>query len=257
MELFIQAAILVFTYMTLFFVAATIKKNNSIVDFGWGLGFVIIAVYSLAAGGNFNNRTILITILVAAWGLRLFYHILQRNIGKPEDFRYAAWREEWGKWVVPRAFLQIFLLQGVIMLVIAYPIILNNTSSSASIGVFEIIGLFVWLLGYFFEVVGDKQLKDFLKTRKTKGKIMQTGLWKYTRHPNYFGEATMWWGIFLICLRSASGIFGIISPILITLMLLFVSGVPMLEKHYKDNQEFQEYAARTSMFIPWVPKKKN
>ncbi len=255
MNLYVQSALLIGVYMTLFFLVATFIKNNSIVDFGWGIGFVVVAFFSLLFGGNINGRTLLVTVLVTAWGLRLFYHILRRNWGKPEDFRYAAWRKEWGKWLIPRAFLQVFMLQGLIMWIIAYPIVWNNTTANGNIGLIELAGLTVWLIGYFFEVVGDQQLRDFKASAKAKGSILQTGLWKYTRHPNYFGEATMWWGIFIICLPSASGLIGIISPAVITYMLLFVSGVPMLEKHYKDNLAFQEYAARTSVFVPWFPKK--
>ena len=142
------------------------------------------------------------------------------------------------------------------MIIIAYPIILNNDTASGSLGILEIIGLAIWIVGFIFESFGDKQLKDFISDKKNKGLIMKEGLWKYTRHPNYFGEATMWWGIFIISFSSKSGIIGIISPMIITLMLLFVSGVPMLEKHYKDNKEFQEYAKVTSKFLPWLPKKK-
>jgi steroid 5-alpha reductase family enzyme len=255
MDLYVQSIILVFIYMTLFFVVAQIKKNNSIVDMAWGIGFVMIAVYTLFIGGNYNPSSIIVTTLVCIWGIRLFYHILKRNLGKSEDFRYAAWRKEWGKWVVPRAFLQVFMLQGVIMLVIAYPIIMNNATTVASLGALEIIGLAIWIVGFIFEALGDKQLKDFIADKTNKGHIMKKGLWKYTRHPNYFGEATMWWGIFIISIPSSSGLMGIVSPIMITLMLLFVSGVPMLEKHYKDNKEFQEYAKVTSIFVPWFPRK--
>lgn len=257
MNLYFQSAVLVFIYMTLFFIVAQIKKNNSIVDIGWGIGFVIIAFYTLYINGNYNPRSILVTALVVIWGMRLFYHILKRNLGKSEDFRYAAWRKEWGKWLVPRAFFQVFMLQGAIMLVVAYPIIMNNDRSIGSLGYGEIIGLGIWIVGFIFEALGDKQLKEFIADKKNKGKIMKEGLWKYTRHPNYFGEATMWWGIFIISFSSKSGIYGIISPITITLMLLYVSGVPMLEEHYKDNKEFQDYAKVTSKFIPWCTKKKN
>jgi steroid 5-alpha reductase family enzyme len=255
MNIYLQSVGLVFVYMTIFFIAAQVKKNNSIVDMAWGIGFVIIAIYTLFIGGNYNFSSVIITTLVFIWGMRLFYHILKRNLGKPEDFRYAAWRKEWGKWVVPRAFLQVFMLQGVIMLIIAYPIIMNNATVKGSLGALEIIGILIWIVGFIFEALGDKQLKDFISDKRNKGHIMKEGLWKYTRHPNYFGEATMWWGIFIISIPSNSGILGIISPITITLMLLFVSGVPMLEKHYKDNKEFQEYAKVTSKFVPWFPKK--
>ena len=255
MNLYLQSIGVVFIYMTLFFIVAQIVKNNSIVDMGWGLGFVVIAVYTLVISGNYNSRAIIVTVLVSIWGLRLFYHILKRNLGKPEDFRYVAMRKSWGKWVIPKSFLRVFMLQGALMLVIAYPIIMNNTTDNGSLTILEIIGLAIWIVGFIFEALGDKQLRDFISDKKNKGHIMKDGLWKYTRHPNYFGEATMWWGIFIISLKSESGIVGIISPIFITLLLLYVSGVPMLEKHYKDNKEFQDYAKYTSIFIPLVPKK--
>ena len=196
------------------------------------------------------------TGLVTVWGLRLFYHIIKRNWGKPEDFRYANWREEWGKFVVIRAFFQVFMLQGFVMTLVAVPILLVNVSPDTGFGLLEFIGLAVWLKGFFFEAVGDKQLADFLRVPENRGKVLQTGLWRYTRHPNYFGEATMWWGLFVIGLSVQNGIFGIISPLVITNLLLFVSGVPMLEKKMMDNPAFVEYAKVTSVFVPWFPKVK-
>ncbi|MCB2301001.1 DUF1295 domain-containing protein [Clostridium tagluense] len=255
MDLYLQSIGVIFVYMTVFFIVAQIVKNNSIVDMGWGLGFVVIAVYTLLTSGNYNFRSVIVTVLVFVWGMRLFYHILKRNLGKPEDFRYVAMRKKWGKLIIVMGFLQVFMLQGALMLVIAYPIIMNNATDTGSLGLLEIIGVVIWIVGFAFEALGDKQLKDFISDKKNKGHIMKWGLWKYTRHPNYFGEATMWWGIFIISLSSRSGIAGIISPILITLLLLFVSGVPMLEKHYKDNKEFQDYSKYTNIFVPWVPKK--
>jgi steroid 5-alpha reductase family enzyme len=253
-DLFYQSVVLVFIYMTIFFIAAQMKKDNSIVDMGWGFGFVVIAVYTLIASSNYSVSSIIVTLLVCIWGIRLTYHIFKRNAGKPEDYRYAKWRKEWGKWLVPRAFLQIFMLQGALMLVIAYPVIMNNASNKVGFGALETVGLAIWIVGFIFESLGDKQLKDFIAKRKNKALVMKEGLWKYTRHPNYFGEVTMWWGIFLISLSSPSGIYGIISPITITFLILYVSGVPLLEKRYKDNEDFQAYAKITSKFIPWFPK---
>ncbi|MCL6571176.1 MAG: DUF1295 domain-containing protein [Bacillus sp. (in: Bacteria)] len=125
------------------------------------------------------------------------------------------------------------------------------------LGFLDYIGLATWIVGFFFEVVGDHQLKKFTNKPENKGKLMKYGLWKYTRHPNYFGEATMWWGIFLIALSSPNGWVAIISPMIITLLLLFVSGVPLLEKKYKDHPEFKAYANRTSKFIPMPQRKHN
>ncbi len=134
---------------------------------------------------------------------------------------------------------------------------MNNSSDIASLRVVDFIGLFIWIIGFLFQSIGDYQLKQFVSNRENKGRIIKSGLWKYTRHPNYFGEATMWWGIFVIGLNPSSnaGLYGIFSPLIITYMLLFVSGVPMLEKKYKDNEEFQKYAKVTNKFVPWFPKK--
>ncbi len=254
-ELFTVAAIAVFIYFFIFFLVAQFIRNNSIVDMGWGAGFILVALVCLFSQAAYVERNLLMTLLVLIWGGRLSYHIVRRNWGKPEDFRYAKWREEWGRWLVPRAFLQVFMLQGVLMLIIAYPIILVNAYPRPGLTALDFLGLAVWIIGFYFEAVGDKQLAQFKQNPANKGHVIKTGLWKYTRHPNYFGEATMWWGIFLLGLSVPLGWSGLISPLTITGMLLFVSGVPMLEKKYKDNAEFQAYARVTSKFFPWFPKK--
>lgn len=254
-EILFQAAIVIFIYFFAFFLVAQYIRNNSIVDMGWGSGFVLVAFVILISQGAYVERNLLITLLVTIWGGRLTYYIVRRNWGKPEDFRYAKWRKEWGKWLVPRAFLQIFMLQGVLMLIIGYPIIVVNANPQPGLNFIDYLGLLIWITGFIFESVGDKQLAEFKKDPANKGHVIQSGLWKYTRHPNYFGEATMWWGIFLLTISVPLGWSAVISPLTITLMLLYVSGVPMLEKKYKDNPEFQEYARRTNKFFPWFPKK--
>jgi len=254
-EILLQAAIVIFVYFFAFFLVAQFIRNNSIVDMGWGAGFVVVAFVTLLSQGAYAERNLLITLLITIWGGRLTYYIVRRNWGKPEDFRYAKWRKEWGSWLVPRAFLQVFMLQGLLMLIIGYPIIVVNSSPQPGLNFIDYLGLFIWITGFFFESVGDKQLAEFKKDPANKGHVIQSGLWKYTRHPNYFGEATMWWGIFLLTISVPLGWSAVISPLTITLMLLYVSGVPMLEKKYKDNPEFQEYARRTNKFFPWVPKK--
>ncbi|MDD3995458.1 MAG: DUF1295 domain-containing protein, partial [Bacilli bacterium] len=153
------------------------------------------------------------------------------------------------------AYFKIFMLQGLLMSIISLPIIFFNASNLEKLNLLNIFGIIIWIIGYIFEVVGDYQLKKFIKNSNNKGKIMTSGLWKYTRHPNYFGESVMWWGIFLITINSSLGYFGIISPIFITFLLVFVSGIPLLEKKYENNKEFQEYAKKTSKFIPWFVKK--
>lgn len=244
----------VFIYFMVFFIMGTILKNNSIVDQAWGLGFVLIGFYSMLRLQNFGIISLIVVLLVTLWGGRLFYHIMRRNFGKPEDFRYANWRVEWGKYVVIRALFQVYLLQGVLMLSIAFPVVLIHEKIDQSFSLLTLFGILVWCVGYYFEVVGDAQLREFKNNPQNKGKLMTIGLWQYTRHPNYFGEATMWWGVFLVGISAGITWVSILSPIIITFLLLFVSGVPMLEKAMEGRTGFKEYANRTNKFIPWFTK---
>ena len=259
-DLFIEEALLVILgYFIVFFIVATIIKNNSIVDIGWGLGFVLVAwiLFFIGDPGILTIEKIILNIMVSFWGLRLFYHILKRNAYQEEDFRYKKWREEWGKWVVLRAFFQIFILQGIFMYVVGIGVFYFNmidVDTSLSVLIL-ILGIIIWLMGYLFEVFGDKQLKDHIANKNKKQKLMTKGLWQYTRHPNYFGEALLWWGIFVFVLGVDSPFALIISPIVITFLLRFVSGVPMLEKKMRENEGWEKYAHETNAFIPWFPKK--
>jgi len=236
------------------FLIAQWRRDNSLVDMGWGSGFVLVSGFAFFAAGHFTTRALVALILVAVWGLRLTYHIVRRNWGKPEDFRYAKWREEWGRWVVPRAFFQVFMLQALFLMVIVYPVLLIQSSARPGFGPLDIAGVLVWVTGFLFEAVGDRQLARFKSDPQNKGKVMRTGLWRYTRHPNYFGEATMWWGLFLLALSVPWGWTGIIGPLTITCLLRFVSGVPMLERKLRGRPEFEAYARVTNAFVPWFPK---
>lgn len=258
---FTEPILLVAIFMSIFFLIASIIEDNSIVDVGWGMGFILISMYTFVTNGHtWWSVQGLLTMLVCVWGFRLAAHIFLRNHGKEEDARYANWRKEWGKWVYLRAFFQVFMLQGAFMLVIASPVLLANAGKTIFLpgdaNPIWIVGLLVWLLGFFFEVVGDHQLDQFLKTRKKKGTLMTTGLWKYTRHPNYFGEATMWWGIWLVAMTFMHPLmaYTLISPVIITLLLRFVSGVTMTEKRWAKKPGFAAYKKRTNAFIPWFPK---
>ncbi len=256
MDIIWLSIIFIFAYFTVFYLIGFFAKNNGLVDIGWGLGFVLTAIFSLVYGGNYGFRTILVTALVTIWGLRLFYHILRRNLGKPEDFRYANFRKEWGRWHDLRAFFQLFMVQAIFMVMISSSFLIINAFSRGGFTAFDFIGLAVWMAGFLFESAGDAQLKAFKSDPANKGKIIRNGLWRYTRHPNYFGEALTWWGLFIIALSVPFGYIAAISPITITLLLLFVSGIPLLEEKYRDNRYYQEYAAVTSKFFPLPPKKK-
>jgi steroid 5-alpha reductase family enzyme len=255
LHLILASAAAVFVYMTALFVVALARKDNSIVDIGWGPGFVVVALLCFFAGKSYRARPILVTGLVVIWAARLAMHIFFRNRGRGEDYRYALWRKDWGKWFVLRSFFQVFMLQGFFLLLISYPIVLINYETGKGLSPLDGAGVLVWLGGFFFEVVGDEQLRRFKQKPENKGRIMTMGLWRITRHPNYFGEAAQWWGIFLLALSLPHGWTAVISPLVITFLLLKVSGVTMLEKKYAGNKEFADYAGRTSAFFPWFAKK--
>ncbi len=240
--------------MTLIFIIAILLKNNSIVDIFWGLGFILIMLFSSNFKISDNLATTLFNVSVILWGLRLSLHILIRNHNKEEDFRYQNWRKTWKHFYL-RSFLQIFMLQGFIMWLISIPIIKFNYSSINEFSIFFIIGMSIFLFGFIFETISDYQLHIFKKNKSNKGKIITIGLWKYSRHPNYFGEALLWWGLGISALKNIGDIYLLISPLISTLLLRYVSGVPMLEEKYKDNPEFIEYSKKTSVFFPLVQKK--
>lgn len=256
MNILLESIVVILIYFTLFYIVAQIIKNNSIVDIGWGASFLVIAIYSLLRSSLYSPRAILVTSLVTIWGFRLSYYLFKRNYGKPEDFRYVDMRKRWGKLAPIKAYYNVFLLQGLLMFTIGFPFILINQRSNSPLNILDFLGLSVWLFGFYFEVKADSDLREFRKIPENKGHIIKSGLYKYTRHPNYFGEATLWWGIFIIAIAGGIGLVSIISPLVITLLLLYVSGVPLLEKKYKDNLEFQEYAKVTNLFIPGKPRLK-
>lgn len=248
-----QIGLFIFCYVSVWFLISLLLKRNDIADIAWGLGFVAIVIF-LFITQTVTKQSGIVYILTIIWGMRLAIHIGLRTKGKPEDFRYKKWRDEWGKYFVLRSYLQVYLLQGFFMWIISVPIFVVSMAQNQQISPFMFVGLIIWLIGFAFESIGDYQLMQFIKHKQNKSDIMQTGLWKYTRHPNYFGEVLVWWGIFIMVLPLAYGLWAIISPITISFLLLYVSGIPMLEAKYKDNVAFQEYKQRTSVFFPMLPK---
>lgn len=277
LSLFCNALLVVLLFQSLVFIIAIVKRNNGIADVAWGTGFIIISGIALFRYLFFKDlfeetaiepSFILLISLVCIWAIRLSVYLFIRNWNKQEDWRYAKWRQDWGRSFYVRSFLQVFVLQGVLMTIIGYPILLAGVYSGHMHGFPPTIrayllvasGTLFWLIGFFFQAVGDYQLFVFKKDHANKGRIMRYGLWQYTRHPNYFGEAGMWWGIYLISCVSAWDLTGVllrvISPLLITFMLLRVSGVTMLEDKYKGNEEYEDYQRNTSAFLPLVVPKK-
>jgi len=257
LDIILANAIVIALLMGSLFIVSLIIKRNDIVDIAWGLGITVIAVYSYLLAPQPTSLNLVLAIICSFWGVRLAARIYFRNRGKGEDFRYRAWRQAWGKWVYVRSFFQIYVLQGSLMLVLGIPFMVASSQSGEWSGYSELFfaGIVVWLLGYFFEAVGDAQLDSFIKNRPAGKEILDTGLWRYTRHPNYFGEATMWWGIWLMVAPLSLSFLALMSPVVITFLLYFVSGVPLLEKKFADNAAYQAYARVTSKFIPLLPKR--
>jgi len=248
-----QLAVIVI-YMTAWYLVARALTRFDVADIAWGPGFIVSALTAAAASDNLHPRAYLVMALVIVWGMRLSLHVYLRNRGKSEDARYRAWRQEWGKNANIRAFFQVFLLQGLLLLVIALPVTSAIIAEKSPFTILDAAGLVIWAMGFLFEAISDWQLVRFKKNPAHKGKIIMTGLWRYSRHPNYFGEVTLWWGIYLIAVAAGAGWPMIIGPLTITFLILKVSGIPMLEKKYEGNPEFEEYRQRTSAFFPLPPK---
>jgi steroid 5-alpha reductase family enzyme len=234
-----------------------ITKRNDVADVAWGLGFVVMSWASFlftSTSYPVHARGLLVSVLANIWGLRLAWHIYARIKQRPEDYRYQEWRKNWGKLFPLRSYLQVFMLQGIFLFIIALPILFINKNTPPPLGWLDLIGTIVWLIGFLFESVGDAQLAQFIKNPANKGRLMQSGLWAYTRHPNYFGEVTQWWGIWIIALSVPHAFATVVGPLMITFLILKVSGIPLLEKKMQQNPEFAAYAKRVSVFIP-LPRK--
>jgi len=263
----VVASIIILLHFIVFF-AISVKKNNfGIIDIGWGLGFVFVAfgvmfTRVLILGANSNILGFMTVLLVTIWGLRLSSHIGMRNKGKPEDRRYVDMRAKIKPpFVLIKSFVKIFLLQAFFMLLVSIVIIFNvmsgNITNDFSI-LWIVFGVTIWLVGYIFQSIGDRQLKAFIQNPSNKGKLLTTGLWAYTRHPNYFGESAMWWGIGIMGFANSFSIIfpliALLSPLVITLLVRYLSGVPLLEKHMRTKPGFSEYEKTTSIFFPWFKK---
>ena len=235
-----------------------VLKNVTVVDSLWGLGFVMIAWATFFLTEGYLGRKLLIAFLVTFWGLRLSIYLTRRNWGKGEDPRYGSWREKSGKhfWIV--SLFKVFLLQSLFLWAISISIQCGMASKTPeTITWLDVCGLILWGIGFIFEAVGDWQLAVFKSNSANKGKVMDLGLWRYTRHPNYFGECLMWWGIFLIAFSAPNSWWTVVSPLIITSVLLKMTGINKKKKTIVIHRPgYKEYIQRTNAFIPWFPKAK-
>lgn len=255
--LFLQASLLILTLFTLLWLLSVKLKNVSIVDLFWGVGFVVVNAFYVFMSGDLTIRKYIMLVLVTIWGLRLSSYLAWRNIGKGEDFRYQEFRRKYGPqrywWI---SYFQTFLLQGILTMIISLPLLgvsMGNTSDSLNL--LDYCAILVWVIGFSFEAGGDYQLARFKKNPENKGKVMCYGFWKYTRHPNYFGDSAVWWAYALFSIAAGS-YWQVIGSVVMTLLIIKVSGVALLEKTLNNTKpQYAEYIRKTNAFFPWFPKK--
>jgi len=255
-HIYLQALLIIMALMTMLWAVSVFVKNVSIVDLFWGFGFVVTGFFYFMQGDGLLIRKVLVLGMVAVWGLRLSVYLAWRNIGKGEDFRYQQFRKNYGTGYWWISFFQVFLLQGLLMWLISVPLLgAQFSGSDGGLGWLDWIGLVVWTIGITFEAGGDFQLARFKANPGNRGKVLDTGFWRLTRHPNYFGDTAVWWGF--ACMSLAAGNYWpVLGSLAMTLLIIKVSGVALLEKSLSNTKpQYQEYVRKTSAFIPWFPKK--
>lgn len=240
-------------FTALWFVSLPLR-DASIVDPFWGAGFALLAWVSFAAAGGDSPRAWLLPALTSLWGLRLSGYLAWRNFGKGEDYRYQAMRKRFGHcfwWV---SLMVVFWLQAAIQWVVALPVQVGGRGD-ANLNWLDFAGIATWTIGWLFEAVGDWQLARFKANPANRSQVCDRGLWRYTRHPNYFGDFLVWWGLYLVAAAGGAAWWIVVSPLLMSLLLMRVSGVTLLEKTLRSAKPgYAEYVRRTSAFFPWFPR---
>lgn len=230
-------------------------RDASIADLGWGLGFVLVSWIALGLGEGQFGRRLLLAVLVSAWGLRLTGYLVARKLSdRSEDHRYAAVRERHPRGFPFRSLGVVFLLQGGLMWVVSLPVQAAAVQSDP-FGVLDVFGALVWAVGMYFETVGDWQLRQFKADPANRGRVMDHSLWRLTRHPNYFGDFAVWWGVYLVALSTRAAWWTFVGPLLMSVALVRLTGKAMLERHMAGRPGYAEYVARTSGFLPLPPRR--
>ena len=255
-EVVLGAAIAIACMMIAVWAISLVMRDASIVDIAWGSGFVLVAWVSYWLSDGNSTRSLLLTVLTTIWGLRLAFYLAKRNLGHGEDFRYQSMRRKHGDRFAIVSLYTVFGLQGLLMFIVSLPVQLGQVREEPGFGIIGVLGVLVWGVGIYFEAVGDAQLAQFKRDPANTGKIMDQGLWRYTRHPNYFGDSCVWWGLGLIAAESSLGIYGLIGPAVMTFLLVKVSGAAMLDRAMlKRKPGYENYVATTSGFIPRPPRR--
>lgn len=252
------AAVAVAALMVGTWLVSLVLRNASIVDITWGLGFVVVAWVSALRADAASGAASVLVAMVTVWGLRLGVYLFWRNHGNGEDYRYVAMRRRWGKrfWLISLA--TVFVLQGALMWIVSLPVQVAHVGDArdgALAGVALVIGLALYAIGLLFEVVGDAQLARFKADPTNEGKVMRSGLWRYTRHPNYFGDACVWWGVGIVAQAVTGTWWALLGPLVMNILLLRVSGVALLERSLRKRKpDYAEYVRTTSAFVPRPPR---
>ncbi len=255
-EVVFGAAIAIACMMIAVWAISLVMRDASIVDIAWGSGFVLVAWVSYWLSDGNSTRSLLLTVLTTIWGLRLAFYLAKRNLGHGEDFRYQSMRRKHGDRFAIVSLYTVFGLQGLLMFIVSLPVQLGQVREEPGFGIIGVLGVLVWGVGIYFEAVGDAQLARFKRNPANKGLIMDQGLWRLTRHPNYFGDSCVWWGLGLITAESSLGIYGLIGPVVMTFLLVKVSGAAMLDRAMlKRKPGYENYVATTSGFIPRRPRR--
>ena len=245
--------IVIIGMMTAVWLASLVARDASIVDIVWGLGFVVVAWSSWLVSDSVGMADLIVRIAVTVWGLRLAGYLAWRNLGKGEDFRYQAMRRKFGARFPLVSLVSVFYLQGMLMWIVSLPVQIAHIASGSR-PVLLATGIVMWCVGFMFETIGDIQLARFKSRPENTGRVMRDGLWRYTRHPNYFGDFLVWWGIGIGSIAGWSGVIGLIGPAVMSILLMKVSGVPMLEHSIaKRRPDYEEYRRTTSAFFPRRP----
>jgi steroid 5-alpha reductase family enzyme len=248
------SAVLLAGLFTVLWLASLWMRDAGIVDIFWGASFVLVSWAAFLTADGLEARRLLIVGLTTVWGVRLSIYLAWRNLGKEEDHRYAAMRERWGSRWWWWSYGQVFLLQAALAWVVSLPVQAGQVPERPGLGWMAAAGTVVWLAGLLFEGMGDLQLARFKADPANADGVLDTGLWRLTRHPNYFGDFLVWWGIWIVAAESGAW-WTVIGPLLMTILLLRVSGVTMLERTIADRRPgYAEYVRRTSTFFPWRPE---
>jgi steroid 5-alpha reductase family enzyme len=256
-SIFLYCFVASILFLTLVFSVALSRNRYDVIDIAWGMAFIAIAVVAYSSQSHYQLVSVqtVIVLLIVIWGMRLSWHIYRRwSHSKKEDGRYAELRKSYDKkpgGAAVNMYIKVFLLQAILAVLVSSSVIAVCLVAPLPLSWLSLVGGVIWLIGFCFEAISDRQLGMHVRNQRNKHTLMTSGLWKYTRHPNYFGEVTQWWGIFIIALAAPYWWLAIIGPVVITFLILFVSGVSLSEKRFEGRPGWAAYKKRTSKFIPW------